>query len=658
VVVLQNFGLLNGLSFIIVIGAASLLLLFILFALVIEVTRVFELFVFLLAVGLFQIFTAFVIDNRVGLVEALDVVGHLVVAHAEVIFAVIVVVSAKTALGVLVGCGDLDRGFFTIEADSNVTVGDADQVLAVVDSVFLEGVLVLFMLTIDLDGEFAILGLNLDAVTVGDHFEGLLLVVDLLQQDGEAWLLTSAVLGQNGIALGQWGLEGHIIEGADLAAGDLAFLALFGGIVADDVGEGVNGFLDLSWLDELEWLDLGWEAQRVNANDLFGGLQGDVGMFVSHWVDDNGGGDLSIALLAVASGLEFGLGVPEVPALEEGGQGVESILGFWAESFELSGDVVLVDEGGLLDHLLTELLSLRGVEAFDFLDLFAPLLVAGLLSIDVQVDLLLVLRSPFTLGLGDELLLFFSLLLLVLADAGVDFWENNLGFGLHGPLVGFFKVLEWGALGLQLNLGITVLGVASGFNFELSVLVVAATNGFELDLDVVFVHLAWLEVVEEFVELALIVLILFVVLAHFIIESGLGVESFEVTVVAGFRALLEEAALGRKDDLVWSLFSWLEFDVDVVFGRHQSLDNIFVFGAVWDVDFTVDLEWHAKGVFSVNLLNMLGTLDEVLVFDAFHDWSTLLSPFDFAGVGEWQGVEVEDTELFLWNLNGPFEGLG
>jgi hypothetical protein len=51
-------------------------------------------------------------------------------------------------------------------------------------------------------------------------------------------------------------------------------------------------------------------------------------------------------------------------------------------------------------------------------------------------------------------------------------------------------------------------------------------------------------------------------------------------------------------------------------------------------------------------------LDEVLVFDAFHDWSTLLSPFDFAGVGEWQGVEVEDTELFLWNLNGPFEGLG
>jgi hypothetical protein len=110
--------------------------------------------------------------------------------------------------------------------------------------------------------------------------------------------------------------------------------------------------------------------------------------------------------------------------------------------------------------------------------------------------------------------------------------------------------------------------------------------------------------------------------------------------------------------LVWSLFSWLEFDVDVVFGRHQGLDNIFVFGAVWDVDFTVDLEWHAKGVFSINLLNMLGTLEEVLVFDALHDWSTLLSPFDFADVGEWQSLEVEDTELFLWNFNGPFEGLG
>lgn len=171
-------------------------------------------------------------------------------------------------------------------------------------------------------------------------------------------------------------------------------------------------------------------------------------MFVGHWVNDNGSGDLSIALLVVASGLEFGLGVPEVPALEEGGQGVESILGFWAESFEFSGDVVLVDEGGLLDHLLTELLCLGGVEAFDFIDLFAPLLVAGLLSIDVQVDLLLAVRSPFTLGLGDELLLFLSLLfllllLLVLADAGVDFWENNLGFGLHGPLAGFVKVLEW-----------------------------------------------------------------------------------------------------------------------------------------------------------------------------------------------------------------------
>lgn len=264
VVVLQNFGLLNGLSLIIVVGAASLLLLFILFALVIEVTRVtrlLELFVFLLAVGLFQIFTAFVIDNRVGLVEALDVVGQLVVAHAEFIFAVIVVVSTETALGILVGCRDLDRGFFTIEADSNVTVGDADQVLGVVDSVFLESVLVLFMLTIDLDGEFSILGLNLDAVTVGDHFEGLLLVVDLLQQDGKSWLLTSAVFGQNGIALGQGSLEGHIIEGADLAAVDLAFLAFFGGIVTDDVGEGVNGFLDLSWLDELERLDLGWEAQ-------------------------------------------------------------------------------------------------------------------------------------------------------------------------------------------------------------------------------------------------------------------------------------------------------------------------------------------------------------------------------------------------------------
>lgn len=203
-----------------------------------------------------------------------------------------------------------------------------------------------------------------------------------------------------------------------------------------------------------------------------------------------------------------------------------------------------------------------------------------------------------------------------------------------------------------------MLGVASGFNFDLSVLVIAATDGFELDLDVVFVHLARLEVVEELVELALIVLILFVVLAHFIIESGLGVESFEVTVVAAFRALLEEAAFGRENDLVWSLFSWLEFDMDVVFGRHQGLDNIFVFGAVWDVDFTVDLEWHAKGVFSINLLNVLGTLDEVLVLDAFHDWSTLLNPFDFAGVGEWQGVEVEDTELFLWNFNGPFEGLG
>jgi len=592
-------------------------------------------------------------------VEALEVVGQLVVAHAEFIFAVIVVVSTETALGILVGCRDLDRGFFTIEADSNVTVGDADQVLAVVDSVFLESVLVLFMLTIDLDGEFSILGLDFDAVAVGDHFEGLLLVVDLLQQDGKSWLLTSAVFGQNGIALGQGSLEGHIIEGADLAAVDLAFLALFGGIVTDDVGEGVNGFLDLSWLDELEWLDLGWEAQRVNANDLFWSLQSDVGMFVSHWVDDNGSGDLSIALLAVASGLEFGLGVPEVPALEEGGQGVESILGFWAESFEFSGDVELVDEGGLLDHLLAELLCLGGVEAFDFIDLLAPLLVAGLLSIDVHVDLLLAVRSPFTLGLGDELLLFLSLLLLlVLADAGVDFWENNLGFGLHGPLVGFVEVLEWRALGLQLSLDIAVLGVASGFNFDLSVLVIAATDGFELDLDIVFVHLARLEVVEELVELALIVLILFVVLAHFIIESGLGVESFKVTVVAAFRALLEEAALGRKNDLVWSLFSWLEFDMDVVFGRHQGLDNIFVFGAVWDVDFTVDLEWHAKGVFSINLLNVLSALDEVLVFDAFHDWSTLLSPFDFAGVGEWQGVEVEDTELFLWNFNGPFEGLG
>lgn len=98
---------------------------------------------------------------------------------------------------------------FTIEAERDVAGFDADQVFGALNAIVLEFFFVVDTFAVDVDFEFATLGLNFDLVAVGEDLEGLkikvvtfsqsdsylFIVVDLLHQNSESWLLTAAILG-------------------------------------------------------------------------------------------------------------------------------------------------------------------------------------------------------------------------------------------------------------------------------------------------------------------------------------------------------------------------------------------------------------------------------------------------------------------------------
>jgi len=209
--VLDDFCALNRLSLIVLVDAAASLLVF--FVAFIALVGIGDWLVFLTAMGIFQIGTALVVLERVALVEALDVLGVLVVVHAVLILGVVIVVSAKTALSVLVEWRKLDPDLFTIESNGDILGVDADHFFALLNTIVAEGLVIAFTFSIDLNMEFVVLGFNLDDVLSADHFEFLFVVGLLLHHDGEAWALAAAVLGQNGVAFGKWGLEGDIVEG-------------------------------------------------------------------------------------------------------------------------------------------------------------------------------------------------------------------------------------------------------------------------------------------------------------------------------------------------------------------------------------------------------------------------------------------------------------
>lgn len=240
----------------------------------------------------------------------------------------------------------------------------------------------------------------------------------------------------------------------------------------------------------------------------------------------------------------------------------------------------------LLDHLLAELLGIWAAELLGLLDLAAPFGVAGLLSLDVQNNLLLVVRSPFGVDLGDELLLLLALFLLVGADGGVGLGKHDLGLSLHGPLALFAE--EWRALDLELSLDVAVERVALGFELDLSGLVLAAALGLELELDVVLVGLAGVEVIELTVKVGAV--FGFVVLVHFVVEIGFGAEALELA-VGGLFSLLEEFAGELELDLARGLFGRLEFDLDVVLGGQQGLDDLFIVHLVWHMNFSLNLKF-------------------------------------------------------------------
>lgn len=88
-------------DFVVVLSATTALALLLLIAAE-EARRFLQRFVLFTTVGLVQISTAFVIDKGVGFVVALEVRGPFVVAGAELVFGVVIVVAAETALFVLV----------------------------------------------------------------------------------------------------------------------------------------------------------------------------------------------------------------------------------------------------------------------------------------------------------------------------------------------------------------------------------------------------------------------------------------------------------------------------------------------------------------------------------------------------------------------------
>lgn len=170
---------------------------------------------------------AFLILQGVRFVKVLQVLGaSLTVRHAEFILLFVRVVSAKSAVQVLVSAGDLDLDLLSIKANSDSAFLDIDLVAGCLNTLLLQTFLAVNLLAVDLDNHTVGLAFQLDSGFRSDDLDLLDALVGFLHQDNKSWLFTAAVFSQNRPALRKWSTIADTIEGADTAVIGTAFRRL------------------------------------------------------------------------------------------------------------------------------------------------------------------------------------------------------------------------------------------------------------------------------------------------------------------------------------------------------------------------------------------------------------------------------------------------
>ena len=498
---------------------------------------------------------AFLVFKGEALVEFLQVLSDGVVVHSELILVFFVVVSAETALGVLVDLAHLDGSLLSIEADRD-SLGKVDdgEVFRVVDVVLLEVFNFGDLLSVDLDDDLVVSGFHLDDGVLGDDLHLLVFgfLVDLLHHDGER--LARAVLGDDGVAGSDGGLVDDFVEGLDSLSVDAAFGAAGVAHVLEEFADGVDFTGLFLAADQGEGLDGGGELDVGEADTLGGGLDGDVEVLAGAGVDDDGGEEVVVTSLDQLGGF----GVPHVPDLQV-------FVDSGPEGFRFFGDlvggedVVLVDEGG------SDFTAPFRSRALD------PLLGDGTFSLELKLDLLGLVRSPFGFDGGDELVLLVGAHLVEFGDFADVFRGHDLGGSGHGPFLVFTGKRRAADFGVEL--AVAELRIADSGEFHLSLVLLASTDGLVSGLDGVLVHLAGLVLVAD-------------VLVQLLAAFGFGFEfihGFVVIVVDGLELLggfvegfelrahgdlfdgLEELAEDGEDDFLGGGGSGFVFNVDVVF---------------------------------------------------------------------------------------------
>lgn len=293
--------------------------------------------------------------------------SNLVVSHAPFIVLLVIVMTAKSALAILVVGRHFHPRFVAIETDGDdARHVDGHITLLGIVEVHLWGVILLIWLhssAID----FALNLLLAEALLVrggagfwlafncgirADHFELLLClfaaILDGLHQDNKVGLFRGAILGQNGVAVGgQRGLVFLVIKSVNLVAVYGAFGTAIQSLAGDELADGLDGLSILA--DQGERAGLDGQLNLLQADQLAWRFDGDVGMLLGDWVNDHAGQNLSVcpvsAVLLLLLGNQLGIGVPEVGGFDHFQEAVECILGGRLQSIVLGLQVEFVQEG-------------------------------------------------------------------------------------------------------------------------------------------------------------------------------------------------------------------------------------------------------------------------------------------------------------------------